>query len=534
VTKIESILFQLVGVQSDTGTALECDMARRIHAMICSDPYFSNHLDQVGTYNTNDILGRPVVWALRSGKSAKTIILMGHYDTVEIDSYGPLKPYALDPAALKREMKAAANFSDAVMADLDSEDWVFGRGTADMKAGLAINMYTLFTNTNENINILFIAVPDEENISSGALMSVPLYHELQQRFDLEYKLCIISEPQFRTEEEDIQLIEGSTGKILPIIVAKGVLAHSAESLKGLNAGYILAEIIRHLELSTDLVSEDMGIFTQPPTLLFFKDLKETYDVSIPEYGVAGFNILFLKSMTPALIIESIKTTCEKSLDVVVKKYAEAFEVLRKKGFVHEADRKNYVCKVVTLAELEADLEAALPDFHRQRQRINSMLEKEVLAHKITLQSASSQYIRALIEISAIRHPLVVIGISPPYYPPVNNTLIGKEIEDCLVGLSEQLQASVGKGVKRQAYLSFMTDMSYMACIDPLGERAFLQNLTLPPSLYEIPVEAIAELNIPSMMIGPMGRDVHLAAERVFMPDVRVRIPALFELIINKL
>ena len=533
MTKIEDILFQLVKVQSDTGTVLECDMARKIHDMICSHPYFSEHQDHVGTYNTNDIFERPVVWALRRGKSPKTIILMGHYDTVEIDSYGPLKQYALDPAALKKEMKAAGNFSDAVMKDLDDDNWAFGRGTADMKAGLAINMHALFTNTNENVNILFIAVPDEENISSGALMAVSLYHDLQQHFNLEYELCIISEPQFRTEEEDIQLIEGSMGKILPIIVAKGVLSHSAEIMKGLNAGFIIAEIIRNLELSTDFISEDMGIFTQPPTVSFFKDLKEAYDVSIPEYGVAGFNMLFLKSMAPSQIVESIKAVCEKSTDFAISKYDEAFEVMRKKGFIHEADKNNYVCKVVTLAELEADLETALPDFPRQRQRINTVLEEKVLAHEITLQSASSQYIRSLIEISGIKHPLVVIGISPPYYPPVNNALIGKDIEHCMVGLSEQLHASVGKRVKRQAYFPAMTDMSYMSCNDPVNERAFLQNLTLPPSLYDIPVEAIAGLNVPSLMIGPMGRDVHQAGERVFMPDVNVRIPALFELIINR-
>lgn len=534
VTKIEAILFQLVKVQSDTGTALERKMARKIHAMIRSDPYFSEHPDLFGTYNSNDILGRPVVWALRRGKSPKTIILMGHYDTVEIDSYGPLKQYALDPTALKKEMKADTNYSHAVMEDLDSDDWAFGRGMADMKAGLAINMYVLFTNTNANVNILFIAVPDEENISSGALMCVSLYQDLQQRFHLEYELCIISEPQFRTEEEDIQLIEGSMGKILPIIVAKGVLAHSAEILRGLNAGVIIAEIIRNLELSTDFISEDQGSFTQPPTVSFFRDLKATYDVSIPEYSVAGFNMLFLKNMAPSQIIDSIKAMCEKAMEVVIRKYEDAFEVMRKRGFVHATEKNNYVCKVVTLAELEADLEAALPDFHRQRQRINAMLEEQVLAQKITLQSASDQYIRSLIEISGIKHPMVVIGISPPYYPPVNNALIGKDIDYCLVGLSEQLHASVGKGAKRQAYLSGMTDMSYMSCNDPAKERAFLQNLALPPSIYDIPVEAIAELNIPSMMIGPMGRDVHQAGERVFMPDVNIRIPALFELIINTL
>ncbi len=533
VMTIENLLLQLVSVQSDTGTALECNMARKLYELILAEPYFAAHPDHCGLHHSDDILGRPVVWALRMASGAKTVVLMGHYDAVEIDSYGALKPYALNPAELKARMKSTGNFSAAVMADLDDQQWLFGRGTADMKAGLAINLHTLFTQGNDAVNLLFIAVPDEENLSAGALAAVSLYQELQARFGLAYRLCLISEPQFRSPEKAVQLIEGSMGKVLAMIVAKGILAHSAEVLKGLNAGLILAEVIRHLELNSDFISEDQGVVSQPPTVLFFKDLKETYDVSIPEYSVAGFNILFLKSRSPAELMASLEAACRQAVDAVMARYGRAWAVQEKKGGLDPRDQHHFLPLVLTLAELETRLEDTRPDFITQRESLNRRLEEKVRAQEISLHAASSHYMKALLEISGITQPVVLIGIAPPYYPAVSNRWIDKDIEYCLDGLSGLLRDSVGQGTRRLASLCSMTDMSYISCSDPQRERAFLDNLTLPASIYDIPVEAIAALNIPALMIGPAGRDVHQVGERVYLPDVTRHIPALFELIINR-
>jgi arginine utilization protein RocB len=62
--------------------------------------------------------------------------------------------------------------------DLESGDYIFGRGTADMKGGGSIQL-ALFKRYSELEdfpgNILLIAVPDEENLSAGMLSAFRFY-----------------------------------------------------------------------------------------------------------------------------------------------------------------------------------------------------------------------------------------------------------------------------------------------------------------------------------------------------------------------
>ncbi len=76
------------------------------------------------------------------------------------------------------------------------------------------------------------------------------------------------------------LYNGSIGKVLPVIVAKGKL-HCGEPLKGLNAAHMIAEIAARIDMNTDLVTEDFGLSSAPPAVQQMCDLKTTYDVSSP-------------------------------------------------------------------------------------------------------------------------------------------------------------------------------------------------------------------------------------------------------------
>ena len=80
ILNILDIMKDLVSVQSDTGTKMEENTAERIDAYFREDSYLSSHPDHWGLADTNDFLGRRVVWALKEGTSRKTLILTGHYD----------------------------------------------------------------------------------------------------------------------------------------------------------------------------------------------------------------------------------------------------------------------------------------------------------------------------------------------------------------------------------------------------------------------------------------------------------------------
>ena len=273
MNEITKLLYRLVSVRSDTGSSYEKDMADEIYSVIEENQYFKNNPELFGKYNSGDILDRPVVWALRRGLNNKTLIITGHYDTVGIDSYGIYQQYALDPDNLKQKFLEGGFGDELIRRDLGDPNWAFGRGIADMKAGLAIGLNALFTSSEDDLNILFVAVPDEENISSGAIMAIDLYHELIDKFGLEYVLAIVPEPESHEVGEAVDIIGGSMGKFMPVIVVKGILTHAGYLMKGLNSGFILAEIIRRIELDkTKILSKD-GIYTQPPTFKILRDLK---------------------------------------------------------------------------------------------------------------------------------------------------------------------------------------------------------------------------------------------------------------------
>jgi arginine utilization protein RocB len=534
VETITELLYRLVAVRSDTGSVYEREMAEEIYKIIGEHRYFIDNPEMYGKYMGGDILDRPVVWALKKGTGSDTLVITGHYDTVGIDSYGVYEPYALEPDKLKFEF-TRSGFGDArIREDLNDPKWAFGRGIADMKAGLAIGLKTLFNEMERKINILFVAVPDEENMSSGAIMSIELYHQLRDKFSLDYKMAIVPEPESHDPDRDIEIIGGSMGKFMPIIVVKGILTHAGYLMKGLNSGFVISDIIRSIEMDKTKIYCKDGVYTQPPTVQIFRDLKQGYDVSVPEYSAALFNFMFLKLKTPNSYIEDLRSVCEKSMSFSISRYNDTFDYLVDQGLQKEASRLAFKPVVMTLSELEEYISEKKDDYSDFKEKLNVSIASRVLSKEITLQTASIETIKKMLEYSEITEPVAVIGISPPYYPAVANDVLGKDMTYAFEGLDEILRYNLGFGIK-QIYSNLgMTDISYMSCTDPAGERDFLNNMTVPPNIYDIPVEKIAGLNIPTYKIGPVDRDIHKIGERVFLPDVEKTIPLVFEHIIENL
>ena len=109
-----------------------------------------------GEWQTPD--GRPVVWALAPGTTRRAVVLLGHYDTVGMSEFGALgdplgEDVALHPAAVRDRLIERLNagaplFSSAQLADLRDEQrepgtWLFGRGSLDMKSGVAVGITVL-------------------------------------------------------------------------------------------------------------------------------------------------------------------------------------------------------------------------------------------------------------------------------------------------------------------------------------------------------------------------------------------------------
>ncbi|MCK9526405.1 MAG: peptidase M20, partial [Limnochordia bacterium] len=106
---VKELTTDLVGIPSIVKTNGEADCAKRVHAFYSELPYFRKHPEQLMLQQTqDDEIERYNVLAMvkgTKGSSKRTVILMGHIDTVGVEDFGSLKEHAFDPDKLPGLLK---------------------------------------------------------------------------------------------------------------------------------------------------------------------------------------------------------------------------------------------------------------------------------------------------------------------------------------------------------------------------------------------------------------------------------------------
>ena len=236
--RIKKIFEESISIVSFTNTKTERDIEEYIYQYMSEMKYFKQYPNNFGMKEIpNDVHGRRVNWGLVNSGRKETVILFHHHDTVDIEDYGSLQNIALENEPLKKEL-LKMDLPKEIQSDICSNEWIFGRGSCDMKASLALQLAVLEEYSkaeNPKVNVLYLSVADEESYSQGMRCAITLLAELKEKFDLEYILAIDSEP-FESNSNDVKgLHVGTVGKMMPTIVAQGVVSHIKEPLKGINA-----------------------------------------------------------------------------------------------------------------------------------------------------------------------------------------------------------------------------------------------------------------------------------------------------------
>ena len=141
-----------------------------------------------------------------------------------MQDYGVWKEDAFNPKKLTCMFYAHKDeLPDHVREDIEQGEWLFGRGTMDMKCGLALQMAMIEQACEGRFdgNIVLLAVPDEEVNSVGMRAAVPRLLDLAREHDLDYKTVLNSEPMFSRHPGDQKkyIYTGSIGKVLPVFFA---------------------------------------------------------------------------------------------------------------------------------------------------------------------------------------------------------------------------------------------------------------------------------------------------------------------------
>lgn len=534
---IEDILFAYVKTESFTNTINEKKAEEFFLDYFSKIPYFKNTPGSYGIYEIeNDALNRNVSYAFLKGRGQDTIVFIHHNDIVGVEDFKLLKKYAFSPEELKAQLLRIKNtLSEDAKKDLEDDTFIFGRGVCDMKGGGSIQIALLKRYSeleNFNGNIVLIAVPDEENLSAGMRSAVRLLSELQDKYNLKYKLMINTEPHQRKDDETGVFSEGSVGKIMPFVYVRGYLAHAGKVFEGLNPIHIMSKIVSRTELNMDFSDVEGKEAAPPPTWLYLKDSKEQYDVSMPLSVKGCFGILTL-NQTPQSILEKVKNICEESFDEVIDDMNNSFRRFAKATGL-PLKYLQWESKVVNFQELFREAEAAYGDeFIREYNKELEILGQKLKRNEISIIHCNFELIEFIYGYIDDIKPRIVYGLIPPYYPNVSNIFID-DLDENILALSNNLkefaQEEFNQNYNTEYFYTGISDLSYSS-IEKSGEiyKALEESMPLLGQFYDVPVELIEKISMPCINIGPWGKDFHKMTERVNKEDLYVRTPR----IINK-
>ena len=507
--KILKLLTEMVAINSRTNTEQERQIEDYLYGVLCGLPYFKAHGTHFGQIALpGDYCGRRIVYGLVKGGNSKTVVLMNHHDVVGTEVYGALEPYAFNMPELAKHLRTELLDADT-HKDLVSGEWLFGRGTCDMKGGIAVQLAILeeYSQNPDAGNLLFVSVPDEESFSAGMRGALWLFEEFKKDWNLDYKLLINCEPNEKIGNEQVVSV-GSVGKLLPVILAQGKAVQIGSYYEGINPILLLSEIVCATEGDENLVEICGNEATVPPVWNFMRDLKDSYDFSLPQRAVGYCNILTF-GKTPAdimqvflekcqSVVDRMQLGCKNKADIRIMPYSELFILAKKKeGFT------------TFFAKLQRNIEKAV---HGQGN---------------DYPSVTIQMLQEVLNFANLAEPVIIVAFAPPYYPATNSVkLAGESFEKTMQTISDSLPV-----VFKQYFLG-VSDCSYCGVERPIDGDYYATNTPVWGSLYSFDIEALNRVKIPFVLLGPWGKSLHQRTERVNIISLTEELPAVLKKVIK--
>lgn len=516
--RIKELTLELVGIKSVVGTRDENLVSERIEEILHTLPYFKENPEHLFyVENTNDPIGRKSLMAMVKGQkdeNSKAVVIIGHIDTVGISDYGVLEELATDPLALTEIFKEI-ELPQRVSEDLQSGNYLFGRGVLDMKSGVSVLMNLLEEAAKDPMNfsgnLVAAFVSDEEGNSKGMLSCVPELVKLKKKHALDYQVALDTDyTSTRTlMDPNRYLYAGTVGKLMPSFYIVGKETHVGDPFGGLDSNEIAAELVRKINLNVDLSDDVMGEVTVPPVTLRLRDLKPEYSVQTNRDSYVYFNFATHES-TPSMVLDKLMHVANDAfLDVIEKLNKEYLAFTARMNLPHK--ELPWISKVYTYDDIFQKVAEKNPG-------VKEMMDsyaKELLQKGITDEREISLHLVKKIHASwGKKDPMIILYFSPPYYPHVAVT--GKtEAENTLINTLKDLSdETLEKPIRFRKFYPYISDLSYFSLPDEESVTSLKMNMPGFGISYTLPLEDIKELSLPVTNIGPYGFDAHQYTERI--------------------
>ncbi len=231
------------------------------------------------------------------GNSEPLFVFAGHTDTVPV---GPIEKWNTDP--FKAEIK---------------EGYLYGRGAADMKSGIAAMVTAaeryVQKNPNHNGTIAFLITSDEEGPSINGTRRVIDYLNEKK---IKINWCVLGEPSSDKQLADVIRI-GRRGSLNGILKINGIQGHVAYPEKAKNPIHEAAEFLNKLTS----IEWDQGNDSFPPTSFQISNINAGTgaDNVIPDALNVLFNFRFSTEISQDEIENKVEELLKKfSLDYTLE------------------------------------------------------------------------------------------------------------------------------------------------------------------------------------------------------------------------
>nr|WP_263324047.1 M20/M25/M40 family metallo-hydrolase [Neobacillus sp. Marseille-Q6967] len=534
---------QLVKIESIVNTNGEKVIAHSLYTLLSSFPYFNQNPKHLTLEQTlSDDHERYNVLAFvkgTKGNSNRTVILMGHMDTVGIEDYTHLKEKACDPDELMQALKGE-ELPLSAKNHLDSGDWLFGRGVLDMKSGVASNLYLLnyYSEHPEELdgNLVFLSECDEEDSSHGVLSALKTLKQWKEEHDFDYVAAINADfvsPRYEGDENRY-IYKGTVGKLLPSFFITGAETHVGSAFEGLDPNFLAAELTKQINYNPELCNEALGETTVPPVSLKQTDLKPSYTVQTALSAYVYYNF-FIHSWSPKDVLELLKEQAHIAFDNALQTFAERYKQYSERSgepFVGVTWKP----RVFTYEEMEQQLIAENGDkFVTHMDEFKQTLLKNT---ELDTRMFAARVVEEAWKWMKDKNPAMILFYSSLYSPRIE--LSGKndnemKLIQALDEAVEEIQPVYQHPIVTRNFFPYISDMSFVALSDDEeGINAVSRNNPGWGTKHFVEYQDIRDINVPVINIGPYGLDAHKKLERMEMTYSLEIVPNLTNSVITKL
>lgn len=523
------IIEDLVQIPSVTESALESEPGLWIKKRISSLDYFKEHPEKIQWIETplegaTERLYSLVVRVDAAVHTKRTILMIGHYDVVAINVYGEIAPDAFNPNKLSEHFGT------------DGEDVMYGRGSMDMKCGVALEIDLLEEfagNINLfDVNLVVAFVGDEENASAGMRGVLPALSAMQ-REGLDFLAAVNTEPGEAGDSGEVgpKVFLGTLGKLMPSFYVRGCGSHVGNFYSGFSSALTASRLVTYAEGNPYLADPLHGRCEPSWICLDMGVIKNGYSVTVPERSYVYFNC-FTTTNTPSVIMEQMRYVAGYALAQTSAQLTDSHRGLIASGYegvsftppngsVYSLEEITCIARGKYGESFDEDL----------RQYIESIPMGDMRDRCIKVMDRVA-------DMSGKEGPYVVCFFLPPWLPvrtDLTDDLRDKAVVEAARSIGRELFDRHGMDMKEVEFFAGLCDLSYVgAKVSPDDMCALENNLPGCGCIYKLPLKDMQSLGMPVLNLGPSGEDPHKKTERLHLHYSLDILPGLLRTAVREL